>query len=101
MSAEALAIYDAHRKQQVEEGTFSETAILEGGSEIKGVFDDSLMVGSLDAANQPRQSSRIRFLVDQLPTFEPRVTKITIRSIEYTIQKGDEDANGIKTLWLV
>jgi len=42
MSTETLAIYDKHRKEQVEEGTFSETfTIVASLNEFKGVFDES------------------------------------------------------------
>lgn len=100
MSQTALDIYADHKKYQLEEGTFSETAILQDLSEVKGVFDSHYAQFTKDAGNVLKQSQKPRFLVDSVPTFTPQVTKITINSIEYVIMKATEDDRGIPVLWL-
>lgn len=100
MSQESLAIYDTHRQYQVEEGKFSQTALIDGVTELKGIFDDHYYYGQKDAGNVPQQSHQKRFLVNTIPVFTPKVTTITIDSNKYIIIRSDKDKYGVPRLWL-
>lgn len=101
MSQDALDIYNEHRKYQIEEGSFSEeTALLNGSTEIKGVFDNSYGLTNKDTGNVTKQKRKPRFLVDIVPTFEPNVSTLTVQGDTYLINKATEDEYGIPVLWL-
>jgi hypothetical protein len=102
MTTAALEIYDQHRKYQLEEGVFSEgvPAIVDGTIEVKGVFDDSHIVGSKDGGNVLARKRSIRFLVDTVPTYTPKQSTIVIDGITYKMIRDDKDKRGIPVLWL-
>ena len=100
MSQESLAIYNTHRKYQVEQGTFSETGLIDGSIEVSGVFDDHYDFGNKDAGNVMQNSHRVKFLVDTVPAFTPKVSKLVLDRGTYIIMKSDKDDQGVPRLWL-
>jgi len=66
----ALDIYDAHKEFQLEEGSFSESFILDpsgAATTIKGVFDESYITDEKDQGNVRQQKMEPRILVYEIP----------------------------------
>jgi hypothetical protein len=102
MSQSALDIYAQHKKYQVEDGTFSETALFNGVDDLKGIFDESYATGSKDAGNVNQQFKKPRFLVDVVPAgVIPNTTELQVNGVDYIITKvSGTDERGPQVLWL-
>ena len=100
MTTDALEIYAEHRKYQLEEGSFSETGIIDGSTDVKGVFDDSHKTIGRDGGNVTGHKRDIRFLVDTVPSYTQRTSTIVIDGKTYKVMRDDKDDRGIPVLWL-
>jgi hypothetical protein len=99
MSDNTVDLYNEKKKELIEDGSFSQSAIVDGVT-IYGIFDNHYSLGSKDGGNVTQQFKKPRFIVDIAPSFTPNVTKITINSVDYTITKSTPDKNGYVVLWL-
>lgn len=101
----ALDIYDGHRDEQIENGSFSESFFIDpsgANTEIKGIFDEPYTTGNKDQGQVQQQMLKPRILISTIPSgIIPRTTEILVRSETMKIQKVDRDPNGIPRLWLV
>ena len=102
MSLETLDIYRDHREEQLENGPFSETFQIVGGSTFKGVFDRSHMEENKDSGNVRQKKLYPRILVSEVPSgLTPNVTKIQREEgTEFTFKFSAIDDEGIEYLWL-
>lgn len=101
----ALDIYRTQREEQVENGNFSEDFIVDpsgAATTIKGIYDESYITDERDQGNVRQQKRKPVILVATRPdNIIPKTTQILVRTETMTIQKIDEDAEGITRMWLL
>ena len=101
----ALDLYAAQRKEQIENGPFSEPFYLDPAGtrrEVLGIYDEPYVAGDKDTGNVRQQLRKPRVLVDVIPSgVIPRTTLIEVRSGVYKIEKIDRDPEGVPRMWLL
>lgn len=101
----ALDLYAAQRKEQIENGPFSEPFYLDptgARTEVMGIYDEPYLAGDKDTGNVRQQLRKPRVLIDTVPSgVIPQTTKIEVRSGVYTVQKIDRDPEGVPRMWLL
>ena len=98
-------IYNAHRAEQVSNGPFSESFIVDpAGSalEYRGVFDESFIADNKDQGNVRQKQLKARFTVAEIPPgIVFKQTKLSYDSRNWIIQSSGKDQNGMPVLWLI
>jgi hypothetical protein len=101
----ALEIYREQRRQQIEDGPFSESFYLDPYAtrvEIRGIYDEPYLAGESDQGNVRKQLQKPRVVVDEIPaSVIARSTQIEVRGKVYRIEKPDRDPDGIPRMWLL
>lgn len=101
----ALDLYAAQRKEQIENGPFSEPFYLDPAGarrEVLGIYDEPYVAGDKDTGNVRQHQRKPRVLVDVIPSgVIPRTTLIEVRSGVYKIEKIDRDPEGVPRMWLL
>ena len=105
MSAETLDIYNDHRKEEIENGPFSETFTTASPSgSFSGIFDRSHIEDNKDSGNVQQKKLYPRIMVSEVPEgIEPQTTTITREktSDTFTFWFVGKDDEGVPYLWLV
>jgi hypothetical protein len=100
-----LDIFADHRKEQIENGPFSESFIITTSGDtqtVKGIYDESYVTQEQDSGKVRQQMRKPVILIAEIPTgIIPRTSKIDVRGLEYTVQKIDRDSEGVPRIWLL